>query len=185
MREGPLRIWCAAGARISRAVGALVAAALPIWAHAHLLADGQATVNVQEGKAFVVVSLPVSWLGAVDDDRDGHLSMAELQVHRVRILKLLDHALLLENAGQVGPLRDVLLSPSAAHHRQDGAGTHLLVVGARVLSKPADEVLLRLNFAGPTQSLQITATRAGLRQVTSVQGPNARSSLFGPRAATP
>ena len=178
MRERALRIWCTAGARIHRALLALVIAALPIWAQAHLMADGQATVNVQDGKAFVVVSLPISWLGSVDDDRDGYLSAAELQVHRARILLLLDHALLLENGGQAGPLRDVLLSTSAAHHRKDGAGTHLLVMGARMLPKPADEVLLRLNFAGPAQSLEVTATRTGTRHVTSLKGPKASASLF-------
>lgn len=174
MREGAvrrLRAWA-----LSAGLTACVLAAPS--ANAHLMADGQGTVNVHNGKAFVVLSLPIRWLGLVDDDHDDHLSPAELSLHRARILMVLERALHLENGGRSGPLQDVLLLPSPAHARGDGAGTHLVVMGARALNKPSEAVRLRLDFAGPAQDLEIMGTRGAQKTLTSVKGPKARVQLL-------
>ncbi len=145
---------------------------------AHLMPDGQATLNVQGGAAFLALSLPVTWLGAVDDDRDGHLSPTELQAHRAAILRVLATGLAVSNGGQVRALRDVLLSPSAAHDRADGAGTHVLVMGSVPLAHPGGLVGLQLQFQGPAHALSVTATRDPLKEQVTVTGPRGSGLFF-------
>ena len=175
MREGSVR------RRGGAWIGALawVVASTVLSGHAHLLADGHGTLNVQDGAAYVVLSLPIGWLGPVDDDRDGYLSPTELHAHRGRILDLLSQGLRLRNGGQSASLRDVLLSPSAAHHRSDGAGTHLLVMGSRALSEPMGAVVMRLQLQGPKQVLQVTATRGPLKELAALVGPDGSVMVFG------
>ena len=161
--------------------GLLLGLALGLAAHtpqAHLMPDGQATLNVKGGAAFVALSLPVTWLGAVDDDRDGHLSPTELQAHREEILRVLATGLALRNGGHASALRDVLMSPSAAHDRADGAGTHLLVMGSAPLAQPGGPVGLQLQFQGPAQALTVTATRDPLKEQLTVAGPRGSGLFF-------
>lgn len=154
-------------------------------ASAHLLADGHATVNVQGGSAFVVISLPVAWLGAVDDDGDGRLNAAELHKHRTRIIGLLAQRLQLNNGGSALPLRDLLLSTSPAHDRTDGAGTHVLALGSSPLPDPSGPVTLSLNLQGPPQVLRVTATRDPAKETATLQGPQGRVVLLAKPPAPP
>ena len=164
------------------AVGLALACSAP-GALAHLLPDGQATVNVQGRQAFVALSLPLAWLGDIDDDRDGHLSAAELKTHRSAILQRVNRGIAVDNGGSRRALQDVLLSPSPAHERRDGAGTHLLVMGSAPLADASAPVRLDLRLSGPAAPLRVTATRDPLRETAAVQGPVGSGLFFaaGPR----
>ncbi|MBI5278764.1 MAG: hypothetical protein HY854_20195 [Burkholderiales bacterium] len=63
-------------------LAALLAGATP--AQAHLMPAQQGTIHVVGDVAYVLVSLPVSALGG-DDNRDGLLSVQELQRHYVTL----------------------------------------------------------------------------------------------------
>lgn len=167
MREGALKALCLAA-------GLLVAPA-----QGHLMPDGHATLNVQDGRAFVAVSVPLVWLGPVDDNSDGHLSPAELQAHRPRILQAVTAGLQILNGGKGGSLRDLLLSPSPAHERTDDAGTHLLVMGSVELAAPQAAVRVRLSFSGPVRTMQYTASRGSEREQVQVRGPAGTAVFFG------
>ncbi|MFM7432534.1 MAG: hypothetical protein ACKO3O_03460, partial [Gammaproteobacteria bacterium] len=58
-------------------LGLLVA--LP--AAAHLMENQQGTLNIVDARGYLVISLPVSALRGVDDNRDGRLDSRELQRH--------------------------------------------------------------------------------------------------------
>jgi hypothetical protein len=167
MRQGSLKAVC------------LAAGLLVMPARGHLMPDGHATLNVQDGRAFVAVSVPLVWLGPVDDNADGHLSPAELQTHRPRILQAVTAGLQILNGGQGGALRDVLLSPSPAHERTDGAGTHLLVLGSVELAAPQAAVRVRLSFTGPARTMQFTGSRGSEREQVQVRGPAGTAVFFG------
>ena len=149
-------------------------------ANAHLMPDGHATINVQGRTAYVVLSLPVSWLGAVDDDGDAHLNSAELQAHREAILRTVHSGVKVHNGGAARPLGDVLLSPSPAHDRVDGAGTHLLVMGSVALADASAPLRLELQLKGPRATLTITATRDPQRDGQTMQGPTGSALFFAP-----
>ena len=166
------------GLALGAALCAAFLSAAPQPAHAHLLADGHGTLNVQGGAVFVALSIPVVWLGAVDDDRDGLLSAAELQVHRASILRVLAGGITVDNGGAARALQDMLLSPSAAHDRSDGAGSHLLVMGYAPLADPAGPTRLSLGLAGPAATLTVTATRDPLREQAVLQGPRDARLFF-------
>ncbi len=55
--------------------------AIPV-ASAHLMVAQQGTLNVVDGGAFMVISLPISAFTSVDDDGDGKLSREEFARHQ-------------------------------------------------------------------------------------------------------
>lgn len=75
---------------------------------AHLMPAQQGTVNLINNAAFIVMSLPVSALTKsipqIDENQDGHLSDAELQLHQQTILQQLTRRLRLFDGEQAGKL---------------------------------------------------------------------------------
>jgi len=47
--------------------------------------DQQGTLNIVDARGYLVISLPVSALRGVDDNRDGRLDGRELQRHAAAI----------------------------------------------------------------------------------------------------
>ncbi len=61
---------------------AMALLAAPAASQAHLMPQQQGTVNVVGPAAFVVISVPVTALSGIDDNRDARLSEGELARHR-------------------------------------------------------------------------------------------------------
>jgi len=131
--------------------GALLAAAAP--AMAHLMPAQQGTVKLVDDFAFVVISLPVSALGG-DDDRDGLLSVKELERNYFAMQKRVEQGVRMADGDQ--PAKLVLVQLVADEHiRQGGGGAHI-------------STILRFNFpAAPTRArieVDLFGSGAGERQ---------------------
>jgi hydrogenase/urease accessory protein HupE len=63
----------------------LAAISCAVEAQAHLLPAQNATLNLIDNRAYLVVSVPVSALAGVDDNSDGRLSGEELDRHKAEI----------------------------------------------------------------------------------------------------
>lgn len=71
-------------------------------AQAHLLPKQNATMNIVDNAAFFVVSVPVSALEGVDDDRNGMLTAQEIQSHDKEIKQQFADRFKVTNAGEAG-----------------------------------------------------------------------------------
>ena len=122
---------------------------------AHMMVAQKGTLNVAQGGAYLMVSLPVAAFAGVDDDGDGRLSVQELRDHSAAIRAALASGLQLLAEGQPLPFEPLLLDTVPPDDRP----------GA-----PADQLLLMGRFALP----------AGMRSVKGA-GLRLQVGLFGTR----
>jgi len=105
-------------------------------AHAHLMAAQKGTLNITGNAAFLVLSVPVSALQGVDDDRDGALSKAELANHVEAIRTQVKAGVqLMERAGAL-PLQLMMLDIAPAENLPAAPASHLVVLGRFQLASP-------------------------------------------------
>ncbi len=84
----------------------------PGGANAHLLPKQNATLNIVEHSAYLVLCLAVSALNGVDDDRNGLLSPQELQNHTMDIELQVARHLQASAEGMVGmPVLTMVTAP--------------------------------------------------------------------------
>lgn len=135
-------------------------------AHAHLMAAQKGTLNLVGDAAFLVLSVPVSALQRVDDDRDGALSKAELAAHTDAVrAQVLFGAQLLGPDGAL-PLQLVMLDTAPPDSTPTAAARQLVVLGRFQLptrtGSAGDGLSLRLSLFGTDASEQqqdLTITR--------------------------
>ncbi|MCX8518273.1 MAG: HupE/UreJ family protein [Rhodoferax sp.] len=101
---------------------------------AHLVAAQKGSLNLVGNAAFLVLSVPVSALHAVDDDGDGSLSRAELRSHADAIGQQVTAGVQLQGPAGALPLQVVMLdiaAPEQANVEQANAAaaSQLLVLG--------------------------------------------------------
>lgn len=94
---------------------AIFLAGISIAASAHMLPKGDATLNLKGNKGYLVVSVAASALIGADDDNDGLLSLAEIDRHRLQILKKFSEGFSVSSAGKTAPLAFVWVT-----HPDDG-----------------------------------------------------------------
>lgn len=131
-------------------------------AQAHLMVDKRGTLNLVGDGAFLVVSLPVSALVAVDDNGDGFLDQAELHRHHARIAAQIGQRLQLHDADGPRPLEGLLLGLSPLHEGRSDVARHIVAMGRFALARPDAPHRLQVNLWGRTpqeQALQITVSR--------------------------
>lgn len=135
-------------------------------AQAHLMAAQKGTLNLVGDAAFLVLSVPVSALPRVDDDRDGALSKVELAVHADAVRAQVLAGVQLLDAGRALPLQLVMLDTAPPDSTPTAAARQLMVLGRFQLpphTGSADDGLsLRLSLFGTTASEQqqdLTITR--------------------------
>ncbi|MFM8846362.1 MAG: hypothetical protein ACKOGN_10765 [Gammaproteobacteria bacterium] len=140
-------------------LGLLVA--LP--AAAHLMENQQGTLNIVDARGYLVISLPVSALRGVDDNRDGRLDSRELQRHGGAIERDLRARVRITDGDVAAPLEGVLLNLSAdEQHREGGLATHLVMLAVAMFPQPPRRPQLELRVYGRSpaeQSYRFTATR--------------------------
>jgi hydrogenase/urease accessory protein HupE len=82
------------------------------WVYAHLLPKQNATINIVENSAYIVVSVPASSLKGLDDDSNGSLSVQEIQKHTRAIELQVAARLHVSAQGMVGkPVLTMVMAP--------------------------------------------------------------------------
>jgi hypothetical protein len=131
-------------------------------AHAHLMEDQQGTLNIVGARGYLVLSLPVSALSGVDDDRDGRLDAAELARHSAAIERDLRARVRVSDGGVAAPLDGVLLNLSPDEHHREAAATHLVLLAVAMFPKPPlrPELEVRVFGRAPAeQAFRVVGTR--------------------------
>lgn len=129
-------------------------------AQAHLMTAQMGTLNIVDGSAFLVLSVPVAALKGVDDDGDGALSKAELTIHADAIRTQVKAGVQLLGPDGALPLQLMMLDIAPAEDTSTVAASHLVVLG-RFQAAPA-ELALRFSLFGMKpneQSQDVTITR--------------------------
>jgi len=156
-----LRGWRRVGLALLVLWGALLCVAP---AQAHLIAAQKGTLNIVGDAAFLVLSVPVSALRGVDDDRDDALSKAELAAHADAIRAQVLAGVQLLGSGEALPLQLVMLDTAPPDSTPTAVARHLVVLGRFQLQQgvAGDGLSLRLALFGPMASEQqqdLTITR--------------------------
>ncbi|MFO0513158.1 MAG: hypothetical protein ACK51K_21130 [Gammaproteobacteria bacterium] len=180
--------------RAGRARGwaVLLGSAVLASAHAHLMEDQQGTLNIVGARGYLVLSLPVSALSGVDDDRDGRLDAAELARHSAAIERDLRARVRVSDGGVAAPLDGVLLNLSPDEHHREVAATHVVLLAVAMFPKPPLRPELEVRVFGRSaaeRSIRVVGTRrdaAGRmqEQVVRFTPEIPRHGFFAPAAAT-
>ena len=152
-------------------------------AHAHLLPKQNATMNVVDEAAFFVVSVPVSVLKNVDTDRNGLLSIAEVEAGNQIIRHQFDSRFHVSSEGKRGTKVLTWVMPPQSG---DTADTDYLVIMHRAnFEKPPNNPRVETDLfgtkAGEAQMV-ITATRkvAGVKasEISILETDNPAHTFF-------
>ena len=141
----------------------LLGAVLSVPAHAHLMENQQGTLNIVGQRGYLVISLPVSALKGVDDNRDGRLDDVELRKYAGAIERDVRSRLRVFDGSKAAPLDGLLLNLSPdENHREGGPATHLVVLAVAMFpSVPCDPLMeIRIFGRRPGEnSYRFTTTR--------------------------
>ena len=153
-------------------------------ARAHLMPAQHGTLHIVDNGAFIVVTLPISAFGGLDDDGDGAVTMLELNRHRGAVVAAVRGGIVLNDALGDAPLTGVLLSPVRMDDALDAAVAELTVLGRFELNLPVSALLFRLDLfdsSAPQQAVEFTATRdRDSRQQQFMLRPDATvTTIFG------
>jgi hypothetical protein len=158
-------------------------------AHAHLMVAQQGTLNMVDEGVYMVLSLPISAFGGVDDNNDGRVSMVEFNNHRGTIIESVRQNVTLSDTQKTGHLRGILLSPVTPHDLTEGPISRLTVMGQFTLTDTADALLFNVGLYGTQaaeQVLEITATRTRHNQKAVFKlTPTASSKVIFSDSALP
>ncbi len=164
----------------SLAVGLLMLAAEPAWAH--LMPAQQGTLHILGNAVFAVFSLPLSALRGVDDNGDGHLSATELLAHEPVIRDEVSRRIRITDGTRAGQLE--FLQVTAEPDERDSASTagssHFVVLMKSGFDAPPALVRMESDFWGAAASereLSIKATR-GTEAEVAVLTPRRESHSF-------
>lgn len=129
---------------------------------AHLMENQQGTLNLVGQRGYLVLSLPVSALQGVDDNRDGRLDGVELQRHAAAIERDLRARVRVSDGGKVAPLDGVLLNLSPDENHREGPATHLVLLAVAMFPAAPRSPQLELRVFGRAEaerSYRFVATR--------------------------
>ena len=108
----------------------------------------RATINLLGNGAFMVLSLPVSALGGVDDNQDGGLDQRELNAHKDAIEALILRGLALSDAGGQRPLQILRLSLEPPDDDVNRPSPQLLMLGRFALAESQSTLHFRIGLFG-------------------------------------
>jgi len=138
--------------------------ALSESAQAHLMVAQHGTLNIVEGSAFMVLSLPVSAFEGIDDNNDGEVSLIEFNSHRAAIGESVKQNVILSDENGDRPLQGIMLSPVMPHDAVHPAtvASQVVVMGRFTLDDADAALRFQVGLYGEQiqeRSLEITATR--------------------------
>lgn len=151
-------------------------------AQAHLMPVQQGSLNVVGEAVYVVVSLPVSAVPEVDDDRDGRLSSTELTQHEVILRARLAQRFGLFDGDVRGRLDLVqpMVEPDERHPASPAGASHFLVLLKISFNAVPRALRVQTDLFGVSareQQLTLKATR-GLQTESVVLNPRRQSNHF-------
>ena len=131
-------------------------------AHAHLMSPGHGTLNLVEGKAYIVVALPIAVFSqgpAAGIVSDGVLTRAELKANEATLKAAVRSGLRVEAGAKRVPFSSILLNlPEGADHTP-GRGTELvMMIVAPVGAEAKTITLTALLWAKGAETLKMRAT---------------------------
>ncbi|ASJ76513.1 HupE/UreJ family protein [Granulosicoccus antarcticus] len=139
-------------------------------ANAHLMVAQQGTLNIVEGGAFMVLSLPTSAFSKFDDNGDNKLSREEFSTHQASLNSAVEDGINLRQGGQSKELQGLMLTPVFDEQKPQEPASQMIAMGRFVLSETAAplEFDLQIFGTGSTESTQqVTVSRPadGRRQL--------------------
>ena len=93
--------------------------------HAHLIDDNSGTLNITDDGAYLVISLPIEFFKAVNED---WLSIQAINNDRNEIFEIVKRNITLSNANQKFRLSGLMLSIEAAHEQEMSIPTNLVIL---------------------------------------------------------
>ncbi len=156
--------------------------AIPV-ANAHLMVAQQGTLNVVEGGAFMVMSLPTSAFSSVDDDGDGRLSKEEFTTHQADLNAAVTRGIQLHDNEGSRPLQGLMLTPVFSDEAPQEPATQLIAMGRFALSNPDAPLEFDMSLFGTTRAertQQITVSRPadGRKQLLVLTPERPTHALF-------
>lgn len=147
------RSWHSARLVVALLWGALLSIAP---AQAHLMAAQKGTLNIVGNAAFLVLSVPVSGLRAVDDDGDGALSKTELATHGDAIRAQVQAGVQLQGGAGALPLLLMMLDIAPVENTPAAPSSQLVVLGRFQLDSPGGNVDEPKDFESNRLSLRFS-----------------------------
>ena len=158
-------------------------------AHAHLMVAQHGTLNIVDDGAFMVLSLPMSAFGDIDEDNDGLVSMVEFNHHRATIVESVRKNVRLSDREKNLSLQGIMLSPVISYDSPTEPISQLTVMGRFTLNDPDSALRFQVDLFGKQsieQLLEITATRkVGGQKHEFELTPEAPASPVLPESAIP
>lgn len=127
----------------------------------------QGTLNFSGDDIYMVLSLPASAFGKLDEDSDGRLSMEEFAKYRADIVSAVQGFVSLSDKTGAVPLQGMMVSPVTPHDDPKAPADQVIVMGRYSLENTVGELSFRVTAYGiqpETQSLKITAIRKSTTQ---------------------
>ena len=140
-------------------------------AQAHLMEAQQGTLNIIDDEAFMVLSLPISTFGDIDDNKNGAVSMVEFNDHRSTIIGFVKTRITLsDNEGNI-PLEGVMLSPEVAHNTSEEFISQLVVLGRFALVETNRPLRFHNGLYGQQEAEQVV-------KITATRQPDGKKYIF-------
>ena len=134
-------------------------------AHAHLMPQGHGTLNVMNGKAYVVLALPVTALKGHTAHvaiADGALTPQELKQHGTTLRAVIRRGITLTTQTGTVPLSSILLNlPQGAHHTSDNSTEITAMIVAPLNRRAGTPIALHMTMSlwgAKNQKFKLKAT---------------------------
>jgi len=124
----------------------LLCAGLVAPAQAHLMPAQHGTLNLVGDGAYLVLSVPAAALDGADPDRDGSLSVPELQAGWSGVAERIQHSVQLLEAGAARPLEGLILTPTPESDLPGAPLTQVVVMGRFALASPGSDAPLQFRL---------------------------------------
>ena len=139
-------------------------------AQAHLMVAQRGTLNITNGGAFMVLSLPVSAFRGADDDGDGRLSNTEFAAHRATIAQAVSDNVVLSDGQGPRELQGMMFTLSPPDHENtQEPSSQLVVMGRFALADAEAQAPLQFKvglfgLAASEQVYRVNASRLNKRE---------------------
>lgn len=131
-------------------------------ANAHLMEAQQGTLNLVDGGAFMVMSLPVSAFAEFDDDGDSKLSKKEFTTHQTTFKTTVKDSFHLRDGEELRELQGLMLTPVFDEQKPQEPATQLIAMGRFVVSDASNPLEFEMQLfgtTGPESTQQVSVSR--------------------------
>jgi hypothetical protein len=131
---------------------------------AHLMEHQQGTLNLREQRGYLVLSIPVSALVGVDDNRDRRVDERELQRHAAAIERQMRAGVQISDGSRPVRLDGLLVNLSPDEQHREGPATHLVMLAVALFESAPRSPSIEIRLFGrlpAERRYRFMATRAG------------------------